>query len=183
MLRCGRLGTIPSVRMGETAWHMGGRYRPGAGKKRREPAPAHRSPSGGIGRHKGLEQFEPSDGNVRSVARQSRRKPWMPAEVSEPTPSQAQTARLGRCREQTAGTYGHKAMVKACSRPRTAPCALAAKAEVGRKSLAARRAGSIPASGTNSKTACSPRVVIPFRARRPNEVNLPRQSGRQEAIL
>ncbi|MEW6291724.1 MAG: hypothetical protein AB1544_00265 [Pseudomonadota bacterium] len=40
-------------------------------------------------------------------------------------------------------------MVKACSRPRTAH-ALAAKAEVVRKSLAVRRAGSIPASGTNS---------------------------------
>jgi len=39
-------------------------------------------------------------------------------------------------------------MVKACSRPRTAH-ALAAKAEVVRKSLAERRAGSIPASGTN----------------------------------
>ena len=38
-------------------------------------------------------------------------------------------------------------MVKACSRPRTAN-ALAAKAEVGRKSLAARLAGSIPVPGT-----------------------------------
>ena len=36
---------------------------------------------------------------------------------AEPSPS----CRLGRCREQTAGTYGRKAMVKACSRPRT-PC-------------------------------------------------------------
>lgn len=45
------------------------------------------------------------------------------------------------------GTYGREAMVKACSRPRTA-LVPAAKAEVGRKSLAARRAGSIPASGT-----------------------------------
>ncbi|SPA50292.1 protein of unknown function [Cupriavidus taiwanensis] len=67
---------------------------------------------------------------------------------AEPSPS----AWLGRCREQTAGTYGRKAMVKACSSPRTAP-ALAAKAEVGRKSLAARRAGSIPASGTKSTVA------------------------------
>jgi len=41
-------------------------------------------------------------------------------------------------------------MVKACSSPRTAH-ALAAKVEVGRKSLAARRAGSIPASGTNKE--------------------------------
>ncbi len=49
---------------------------------------------------------------------------------AEPSP----TPRLGRCREQTAGTYGRKAMVKACSRPRTAN-ALAAKAEVVRKSL------------------------------------------------
>ncbi|KAG0751462.1 hypothetical protein G6F24_014301 [Rhizopus arrhizus] len=39
-------------------------------------------------------------------------------------------------------------MVKACSRPRTVH-ALAAKVEVVRKSLAERRAGSIPASGTN----------------------------------
>jgi len=39
-------------------------------------------------------------------------------------------------------------MVKACSRPRTAHV-LAAKAEVVRKSLAERRAGSIPASGTS----------------------------------
>ena len=36
---------------------------------------------------------------------------------AEPSPSNS----LGRCREQTAGTYGRKAMVKACSRPRT-PC-------------------------------------------------------------
>jgi len=36
---------------------------------------------------------------------------------AEPSPSYS----LGRCREQTAGTYGRKAMVKACSRPRT-PC-------------------------------------------------------------
>ena len=67
---------------------------------------------------------------------------------AEPSPSNS----LGRCREQTAGTYGRKAMVKACSRPRTAH-ALAAKAEVVRKSLAERRAGSIPASGTNSGAA------------------------------
>jgi hypothetical protein len=40
----------------------------------------------------------------------------------------------GRCREQTAGTYGRKTMVKACSRPRTA-FTLAAKVEVVRKSL------------------------------------------------
>src|SRR3546814_11315678 len=43
-------------------------------------------------------------------------------------------ARLGRCREQTAGTYGRKTMVKACSRPRTSYM-LAANAEVVRKSL------------------------------------------------
>ena len=43
-------------------------------------------------------------------------------------------------------------MVKACSSPRTAH-ALAAKVEVVRKSLAARRAGSIPASGTNKEAA------------------------------
>ena len=36
---------------------------------------------------------------------------------AEPSPSNS----LGRCREQTAGTYGREAMVKACSRPRT-PC-------------------------------------------------------------
>ena len=40
--------------------------------------------------------------------------------ASEPTPSQAQAPSLGRCREQTAGTYGRKAMVKACSSSRTA---------------------------------------------------------------
>jgi hypothetical protein len=34
---------------------------------------------------------------------------------AEPSPGENQ----GRCREQTAGTYGHKAMVKACSRLRT----------------------------------------------------------------
>ncbi|SOY82332.1 hypothetical protein CBM2617_A180017 [Cupriavidus taiwanensis] len=103
-------------------------------------------PSGEIGRHKGLEQFEPSGGNARSDARQIRRTPWMHGirANAEPSPS----AWLGRCREQTAGTYGREAMVKACSSPRTAS-ALAAKAEAGRKSLAARRAGSIPASGTN----------------------------------
>ena len=38
----------------------------------------------------------------------------------------------GRCREQTAGTYGRKTTVKACSRPRTRQGA--AKAEVVRKS-------------------------------------------------
>jgi len=43
-------------------------------------------------------------------------------------------------------------MVKACSRPRTA-LALAAKVEVVRKSLAERRAGSSPASGTNLEAA------------------------------
>ncbi len=53
----------------------------------------------------------------------------------EPTPSQASEPKLeegveSRRRAPTA----HKAMVKACSRPRTA-FALAAKAEVGRKSL------------------------------------------------
>jgi len=104
-------------------------------------------PSGEIGRHKGLKQFEPSSGNARSDARQIRRKPSMPriGANAEPSP-----ATMGRCREQTAGTYGRKAMVKACSRPRTAH-ALAAKVEVVRKSLAARRAGSIPASGTNQR--------------------------------
>ena len=105
-------------------------------------------PSGGIGRHKGLEQFEPSGGNARSEARQSRRKPWMLWHPSQRRAKPKPALRLGRCREQTAGTYGCKAMVKACSRPRTAHV-LAAKAEVVRKSLAERRAGSIPASGTN----------------------------------
>ena len=60
---------------------------------------------------------------------------------------------LGRCREQTAGTYGWKAMVKACSRPRTF-CVyykMAMKIEVVRKSAAERHAGSIPAPGTNQR--------------------------------
>ena len=52
---------------------------------------------------------------------------------TEPSPGQATR---GRCREQTAGTYGRKAMVKACSRPRTSQIAGAAKAEVARKSAA-----------------------------------------------
>ncbi len=43
-----------------------------------------------------------------------------PGRKCELMPSQAQFRQLGRCREQTAGTYGRKAMVKACSRPRTA---------------------------------------------------------------
>jgi hypothetical protein len=90
-------------------------------------------PSGEIGRHKGLKQFEPSGGNVRSEARQSRRKPWMFRRPSQRR-AKPRHQRQGRCREQTAGTYGRRAMVKACSRPRTAH-ALAAKAEVVRKSL------------------------------------------------
>jgi hypothetical protein len=58
-----------------------------------------------------------------------------PGQQSELTPSQAPKDR-GRCREQTAGTYGGKTRVKACSRLRTPDRAAAAKAEVGRKSVA-----------------------------------------------
>ncbi len=105
----------------------------------------HARPSGGTGRHKGLEAIEPPRGNARSGSRQIRRTPWrMLRANAEPSPKPAS----GRCREQTAGTYSRRARVKACSRPRT-PSRAAAKAEVARKSLAARRAGSIPASGTS----------------------------------
>ena len=56
-----------------------------------------------------------------------------PGRKSELMPSQAPEFR-GRCREQTAGTYGRKTTVKACSRLRTSHRATAAKAAVGRKS-------------------------------------------------
>jgi len=66
---------------------------------------------------------------------------------AEPSPG----PRRGRCREQTAGTYsrqGHGEGVLQPTNAVMASIAAAAKAEAGRKSLAARHAGSSPASGT-----------------------------------
>ena len=81
--------------------------------------------------------------------------------ASEPTPSQARWFPSGRCRDQTARTYGLFGLWWRRA-PAHEPCsAWAAKAEVGRKSLAARRAGSIPASGTITFT----RLLFPQNAR------------------
>ena len=85
----------------------------------------------------------------------------MPWTRSEPTPSQAPLKSRGRCREQTAGTYGRKAMVKACSRPRTAPRA-GGESRSGKKIPRPRgRTGSIPVSGT-TRSITVRRIAHPY---------------------
>ena len=77
-----------------------------------------RCPSGGIGRRSGLRQCNLSPrGEILEVEPvKLGEDPEPRARVhAEPSPG----SRRGRCREQTAGTYGRKATVKACSRPRT----------------------------------------------------------------
>ena len=115
-----------------------------------------RCPSGEIGRHKGLEINLSPLGETREVTPvKFGERPGCAHVVrarANAEPSRGSTRVCGRCREQTAGTYGREARVKACSRPRTAALVAAGgESRSGKKIPRLRgRAGSIPASGTIS---------------------------------
>ena len=115
------------------------------GSRRWHNSHAARCPSGGIGRHKGLEEeFERPGGNARSGTRQIRRTPWT---RSEPTPSQARSrTREGVESRRRAPTAFGLRRRRAPGHERRKP---AAKAEAARKSLDLGRTGSSPVSGTN----------------------------------
>jgi len=74
---------------------------------------------------------------------------------SELTPSQALEFQ-GRCREQTAGTYGHQAMVKACSRLRTSWLGGGESRSSKKIRRLNRHVGSTPISGTTSSNNNNP---------------------------
>ncbi len=113
-----------------------------------------RCPSGEIGRHKGLESnLSPSGETWEVTPVKFGESPGCACTLARPSQRRAKPHACragGRCREQTAGTYGRKARVKACSRPRTAAYAAAGgESRSGKKIPRLRgRAGSIPASGT-----------------------------------
>ena len=83
---------------------------------------------------------------------------------SELTPSQALELQ-GRCREQTAGTYGRKAMVKACSRLRTLPSGGGESRSRKKIRRLNRHVGSTPISGTTSSNNNNPSAAgaLPFQ--------------------
>ena len=78
-------------------------------------------PSGGIGRRRGLRTNLSPPGETPEVKPVKLGEGPGPQVRANAEPSPRIERSKGRCREQTAGTYGRKAMVKACSRPRT-PC-------------------------------------------------------------
>ena len=97
-----------------------------------------------------LKQFEPPRGNARSETRQIRRTPPAPCPANAEPSLPVQEGVESRRRAPKAARPGRRRAPAHERRLFLREKPPAAKAEAGRKSLAARRAGSIPASGTTS---------------------------------